>query len=182
MWRCGGEQAARTSAAFAAKHGDFRRCFKIYRPSLYNKLVGYLKYCGCAPCLLRFYMRDVISKDVKFVHIMAVSWHEHQTQSVQFRLQCKGIIGGIFAKISYTSRPLPLISATPTASFVKCIKRPTEYEEMKVMVQTLGFGAKAVYPEWYLDTLCKVASLGTRKWVWAWALIVEIKGWSYRPT
>ena len=47
---------------------------------------------------------------------------------------------------------------------------------MKVMVQTLGFGAKAVYPEWYLDTLCEAASLGTRKKVWAWALIVEIKG------
>ena len=65
--------SSRTSEAFAAKYGDFCRGFKMHKPSLYNKLVGCLKYCGCAPCLLRFYVRDVISKDVKVVHIMAVS-------------------------------------------------------------------------------------------------------------
>ena len=34
---------------------------------------------------------------------------------------------------------------------------------MKVIPRISEFVLKAVYPEWYLDTLCEAASLDTRK-------------------
>jgi hypothetical protein len=74
---------------------------------------------------------------------MVVSRHEDQTHSAQFRLQFKGNIRGISPQNSYTIWLLPLTSATPTASFVKCNKLPTEKAEEKrsgqLVINPAGF-------------------------------------------